>query len=136
MLSGESQGGLLKMAADQRNFQLFTYVDDNGVSWNKRGELDAARNTVDGNAAFGAHPDWGRETTRHKTRKIIYQDPTTFRTKTVLFYTAAAYAAVALGDIIAFHVEGEVATVNYNAIKKVPERQPAAAGSRQLADHA
>lgn len=124
------------MAADQKNFQLYTYVDDNGVSWNKRGELDAARNAVDGNAAFGNHPNWGRETSRHSVRKIIYQDATTFRTKKVIFYTAAAYAAVALGDIIAFHVEGEVAAVNYNAIKKVPERQPAAAGTRQLADHA
>lgn len=124
------------MAADQKNFQLYTYVDDNGVSWNKRGELDAARNAVDGNAAFGTNPNWGAETRRHSVRKIIYQDPTTFRTKRVIFYTAAAYAAVALGDIIAFHVEGEVAAVNYSAIKKVPERQPAAAGTRQLADHA
>lgn len=124
------------MAADQKNFQLFTYVDDSGVSWNKRGELDAARNAVDGNAAFGNHPNWGAETRRHSVRKIIYQDPTTFRTKRVIFYTAAAFAAVALGDIIAFHVEGEVATVDYSAIKKVAERQPAAAGTRQLADHA
>jgi len=124
------------MPADQRNFQLFTYVDDNGVSWNKRGELDAARNAVDGNAPFGNHPNWGRVTSRHKPRTIIYQDATTFRTKEVIFYTSAAYNLVALGDIIAFHVEGEVAAVNYAAIRKVPERQPAAAGTRQLADHA
>jgi hypothetical protein len=125
------------MAADQKNFQLFTYVDDNGVSWNKRGELDAARNAVDGNAAFGAHPNWGRETSRHATRKIIYVDPTTFRSKRVVFYTAAAYNAVVVGtDTLAFHVEGETATVAYTASKKVPERQPAAIGTRQLADHA
>jgi hypothetical protein len=125
------------MAADQKNFQLFTYVDDNNVSWNKRGELDAARNAVDGNSAFGAHPNWGRETRRHSVRKIRYMDPTTFRTKEVIFYTAAAYAAVVIGtDTLAFHVEGEVATVAYTATKKIPERQPQAAGSRQLADHA
>lgn len=124
------------MAADQKNFQLYTYVDDNGVSWNKRGELDAARNAVDGNAAFGNHPNWGAETRRHSVRKITYTDSTTFRSKSVIFYTAAAYAAVALGDIIAFHVEGETATVNYAASKKHPERQPAALGTRQLADHA
>jgi len=124
------------MAADQRNFQLYTYVDDAGVSWNKRGELDAARNAVDGNAAFGNHPNWGTETRRHSVRKIIYTDSTTFRTKRVIFYTNAAYAAVALGDIIAFHVEGEVAAVNYSATKKVPEHQPAAIGTRQLTDHA
>jgi len=124
------------MAADQPNFNLFTYVDDNAVSWNKRGETDTNRAAVDGNAAFGSHPNWGRETTRHSVRKIIYQDPTTFRTKRVIFYTAAAYAAVALGDIIAFHIEGNAAAVNYNAIKKVAERLPQAAASRQLADHA
>ena len=125
------------MAADQRNFQLYTYVDDNGVSWNKRGELSAPRNAVDGNAAFGNHPNWGRETRRHSVRKIRYMDPTTFRTKEVIFYTAAAYAAVVIGtDVLAEHVEGNAATVNYTATKKIPERSPAAAGTRQLADHA
>src|ERR1700687_2311064 len=104
------------MVADQKNFQLFTYVDDNGVSWNMRGEQEAARNAVDGNTAFGNHPNWGRSSQRHSPRKIIYQDVTTFRTKSVKFYTSAAYNLVALGDIIAFHVEGNVATVNYAAI--------------------
>ena len=125
------------MAADQVNFQLYTYVDDNAVSWNKRGETDAARNAVDGNAAFGAHPNWGRETHRHSVRKIVYQDPTTFRTRSVIFYTAAAFAAVAIGtDVLAFHVPGNSATVNYTATRKIPEKQPGAAAARQLADHA
>lgn len=124
------------MAATQTNFQLFTYVDDNGVSWNKRGEDGGPAAAVDGHAAFGTHPNWGRETNRHSTRKIIYRDPATFRTVKAIFYTAAAFAAVALGDIIAVTVPGEVAAVNYAAIKKVGERQPAAAGARQLADHA
>lgn len=124
------------MPAAQKNFQLYTYVDDNGVSWNKRGEEDDLRSAVDGSSAFGAHPNWGRETPRHSVRKIVYADSTTFRTKTVIFYTAAAYAAVALGDIIAFPVEAEVASVNYAARKKIPERQPGAFAARQLADHA
>jgi hypothetical protein len=125
------------MAADQKNFQLFTYVDDNGQSWNKRGEDGGPAAAVDGHAAFGAHPNWGRETRRHSVRKIIYQDPTTFRTVTAVFYTAAAYSLVAVGsDIIAVHVPGETTTVNYTAKKKVPERLPAAAAARQDADHA
>jgi hypothetical protein len=124
------------MAAAQKNFQLYTYVDDSGQSWNKRGEEDDLRSAVDGSAAFGAHPNWGRETPRHKVRKITYTDATTFRTKSVIFYTAAAYAAVVLGDIIAFPVEGEVASVNYAATKKHPESQPGAASARQLGDHA
>jgi len=125
------------MAADQKNFQLFTYVDDNGVSWNKRGELNTNRQAVDGSSAFGAHPNWGRETRRHSVRKIRYVDSTTFRSVEVIFYTAAAYNAVVLAtDTIAIHVEGNVATVAYTAAKKIAERQPQALGSRQLADHA
>lgn len=125
------------MAADQKNLTLFTYVDDGGTSWNKRGELDAVRNAVDGSTAAGANPNWGRETRRHSVRKIIYQDPTTFRTKTVIMYTAAADAAITLGtSTLAFHVEGETATVTYTAVKRIPERLPSAAASRNLIDHA
>lgn len=125
------------MPADQKNFQLYTYVDDQGVSWNKRGELDAVRNAVDGSSAFGSNPNWGTESPRHRVRKMVYQDPSTFRTKTVIMYTAAAAAAVAIGtDTLSFHVEGETAAVAYTAIAIIPEKQPRAAGSRQLADHA
>lgn len=125
------------MTADQLNYDLFTYVDNSGTSWNKRGESNTIINTVDGSAAFGTHPAWGRETPRHRTRKIIYRDPTTFRTKTVIFYTAAAAAAVAIGtDTLALHVPGETGTVSYTAYKFVPEKQPAIGAARQLIDHA
>jgi hypothetical protein len=123
------------MAADQKNFQNYKYVDDNGVSWTKRGETEAVRQAVDGNAAGAGNPTWidgPRMTARH----IIYQDSTTFRTKRVIFYTAAAYAAVALGDVIAFPVEGEATAVNYAATKKVAEKQPSRGAARQLGDHA
>ncbi len=125
------------MAADQKNFGLFTYVDESGQSWNKRGEIEAVRQAVDGSAASGTHPTWGRETRRHSTRKIIYQDATTFRTKTVIMYTAAAAAAVALGtDTISFPVEGEATAVSYKALKLVAERSPGLGAPRNLADHA
>lgn len=125
------------MAADQLNFDLFTYVDNDGVSWNKRGESNTIINTVDGSSAFGDHPAWGRETPRHRTRKVIYRDATTFRTKTVIFYTAAAFAAVALGsDVVALHVPGNTATVDYTAYRKLDEKQPSVGASRKLTDHA
>jgi len=125
------------VVAAQKNFGLFTYTDDNGVDWNKRGELDAIRNAVDGSSAFGAHPNWGRETVRHMPRTITYQDATTFRTKRVIFYTAAAYAAITVGtSTLSFMVEGETVAVVYTAVKKNPERQPSAASPRNLADHA
>jgi hypothetical protein len=125
------------MPASQRNLDLFTYTDESGQAWNKRGEEDAVRNAVDGSGAPGANPPWGRETARHSTRKIIYQDPTTFRTKTVIMYTAAASAAIVLGtDTLSFPVEGLAAAVVYTAVRRVPERQPGAGAARNLADHA
>lgn len=121
------------MARNQKNFQNFLYVDDNGVSWTKRGEDGGPGAAVDGHAAGTGAPTW-IDGPRMKTRKIVYQDPTTFRTQRVVFYTAAAYAAVALGDIIAVQVEGLATTVNYNATKKEPEKQPSRGSARQLAD--
>jgi len=125
------------MVAQQKNFQLFSYTDDNAQVWNKRGELDAIRNAVDGSTAFGAHPNWGRESRRHSARKAIYTDPTTFRTKTILVYTPTAFSALVVGTAtLSFMVEGEATAVVYTLSKKVGERQPSAQGSRQLADHA
>lgn len=127
------------MAADQKNFQLFKYVDDDGTSWNKRGEVEAVRQAVDGSAAAGAFPVWrdARSGRGYRARRIVYQDPTTFRTKNVIFYTAAAYAAVVLQtDTISFPVEGVVTAVAYTAIRKLPEHKPGVGASRMLSDHA
>lgn len=125
------------MAATSRNTALHTYVDDSGASWNKAG-LDGASNfatAVDGHAAAGAHPVW-TNTKRRVARTITYQDATTLRTYRPIFYTAASFAAVAIGDIIAVTVPGVVAAVNYSAIKKNPERTPGTGASRHDAEHA
>ncbi len=122
------------MAADQRNFENYLYVDDNGTSWTKRGEVGPAA-AVDGHATGTDDPVW-INSARMKVRTITYVDVTTFRTIRPIFYTAAAFAAVALGDIVAVHVEGETATVNYKADKKNAERQPHRGPARQLVDHA
>lgn len=123
------------MARNQKNFQLFTYVDDNGTSWNVRGEDGGAASAVDGHAAFTpSAPVWDKQTTRQHVRKIIYEDSTTHRTVSPIFYTSAAYAAVAIGDILAVQVAGLATTVNYAAKKKVPEKQASRASARQLAD--
>jgi hypothetical protein len=121
------------MARNQKNFDNFLYVDDNGVSWTKRGESGGDGAAVDGHATGTGAPTW-IDSPRMRARRIIYQDPTTFRTVTPLFYTAAAFAAVGLGDIIAVQVEGLATTVNYAAIKKVAEKQPSRGVSRKLAD--
>ncbi len=125
------------MAAEQKNFGLFTYLDDNGTSWNKRGELDAIRNAVDGSTAAGAHPAFGKETRRHRTRKAIYQDPTTFRTKTCIIYTPTAYAALTVASsTLSFKVEGNTAAVVYTLAELKPESPLTAFSPRNLADHA
>lgn len=123
------------MARNQKNFSFFTYVDDNGTSWNLRGESGGAASAVDGNtASVGTQKVWER-TKKNQPRRIMYQDSVTGRTVLPVFYTAAAYAAVALGDIIAVQVTGLATTVNYAAIRKLPEHQRGTpAFSRHLAD--
>jgi hypothetical protein len=125
------------MAADQRNFQVFTYEDDNAVTWNKRGMLNAAVNAIDGSAALTAGaPMWPARSRRFHTREAVFYDPTTFRTVRFPVYTAAAYAAIDGTTTLALHVEGNTGTVTYNLAEKIPEKQPVAKTTRQLADHA
>lgn len=124
---------LANMARNQKNFENFLYVDDNGVSWTKRGEVGGDATAVDGHANGTGAPTW-IDSARMRVRRIIYQDPTTFRTVNPIFYTAAAFAAVALGATLAVQVEGLATTVNYNAVKKVAEKQPSRGTSRKLAD--
>ena len=124
------------VAAQQRNMGLYSYTDDSAQVWNKRGETDSVRNAVDGSTAFGAHPNWGRESRRHSVRKAIYQDAATFRTKTIIVYTPTAFAALTPGtSTLSFMVEGQTVAIVYTLAKKVPERQPAASAPRQLIDH-
>lgn len=121
------------MARNQKNFDNFLYVDDNAVDWTKRGESGGAATAIDGHATGNGAPTW-IDSARMKVRRIIFQDPTTFRTVDPIFYTAAAFSAVDLGDVLAVQVEGLATTVNYAAVKKVAEKQPARGVSRKLAD--
>ncbi len=124
------------MAANQVNFQVFTYTDDNGAVWNKRGELDTAVNAIDGSTALTAGARvWPRRTRRYHTREVIFQDPTTFRTKRIVVYTAAAFAALTGASTLAVNVPGNTAAVTYNLSDKIPERQPVGKATRQLTDH-
>jgi hypothetical protein len=121
------------MARNQKNFENFKYVDDNAVEWTKRGEDGGAAAAVDGHAAGDGDPMW-IESSRMKVRRVIYQDPTTFRTISPIIYTAAAFAAISLGSTLAVQVTGLATTVNYNAVKKIAERQPSRGTTRKLAD--
>src|SRR6185312_17564668 len=99
----------LAMARNQKNFDNFLYVDDNAVDWTKRGESGGAATAVDGHATSTSAPKW-TDSGRMKARRIIYKDLTTGRVINPIFYTAAAYAAVDLGDTLAVQVEGLATT--------------------------
>lgn len=121
------------MAGNQKNFQNFLYVDDNAVHWTKRGEDGGAATGVDGHATRDGSPTW-EDTARMRVRRIIYQNAASFRTIDPIFYTPAAFAAVALGDTVTVGVAGLATAPTYVAIKKIGEKQPSRGGSRQLAD--
>jgi hypothetical protein len=121
------------MARNQKNFDNFLYTDDNAVDWTKRGESGGAATAVDGHATGTGAPTWV-DSARMRVRRVIYQDPTTFRTVDPIIFTPTAYAAIDLGDIVAVQVEGLATTVNYTAVKKLAERQPSRGVSRKLAD--
>jgi len=125
------------VAANQLNYQMFTYTDDNGQTWNKRGELDAAVNAIDGSSALTAGARvWPRRTARYHTREAVFFDPSTFRTKRIVVYTSAAFAAITGATTLNVNVPGEVAAVSYSLSEKIAEKQPVGKATRQLADHA
>jgi hypothetical protein len=101
------------MARNQKNYIYQTYVDDSGTPWNKRGEIGGAGTGIDGTAALvGTQSTW--EQKRHNTvRRCVAQDPTTGRTISFIVYTPTAFAAIALGQVIAVQVTGLATTVNY-----------------------
>lgn len=123
------------MARNQKNLSYFTYVDDNAVTWNVRGETGGAGTGVDGSTALTAGaPVWGRNTKRRHVRYVEATDPTTFRKVRFIVYTPTAFAAIAGGDAISVQVTGLATNVGYNVSAKIPEKQPIAAASRHLAD--
>jgi hypothetical protein len=123
------------MAANQRNFQTFTYVDDNATNWNKRGTQDSATNAIDGSSALTAGAPVWIDSPVKRSRKAVFQDPQTFRTVRIVVYTAAAFAALSSASTLAVNVPGETAAVTYSLAEKIPEFQRVGRTSRQLADH-
>jgi hypothetical protein len=122
------------MAQDSRNSNLFKYVDDNGMTWNARGELQTAVNALDGSSALQAGAPVWFDSGRRQTRKVIFFDPLTFRTKRVVVFTAAAFAAITGATTLAVPVPGSASTVTYNVSQKIGEKQPVAKTSKNLLD--
>lgn len=124
------------MAATQPNFATFTYVDNAGHSWNKRGLLDTAQNAIDGSTPFNAgNPTWPRKSRRYSPREAVFQDPTTLRTRTAVIYTSAAAAALTGTSTLAVAIQGEATPISYNFTGLNPERVPKVKTSGHLIDH-
>ena len=124
------------MPGVQRNFQLFDYESDDGNTYSVRGEVGGAFAAVDGHAATFAFPAYGRQTKNRHVRKVSASDPTTFRSVIGIIYTAAAFAAISPGDVIAVSVPGLATAVNYTVDGFIAEKRPRVRLGRQLPDHA
>jgi hypothetical protein len=124
--------------AQQPNLNLFTYTDEGGKVWNKRGELDPAVNAIDGSTPLTAGaPLWPPLTRRMQPRRGLFQDPVTRRTSTIIVYThAAGQALVATPPTLSRFIQGNTAAVPYTFVGLLPEKQPKIRTSINLADHA
>lgn len=127
------------MAQNSINFANFTYVDDDGISWNKRGQSGGPASGVDGHAAPGANQAWRDRGRRQRARAVVFVDDTdvtggrtpTFRTITAPIYTPTAFAAVVLNTTtVTVPVPGLATSVTYNARRKLAEKKIALGPSR------
>jgi hypothetical protein len=124
------------MAADQRNMDYFSYDSADGTTYNIRCASEWAAIAAHGLAARGSGQPRYISTGRRRPRKVTYVDLTTGRSKSGPVGTAAAFAALNEGDIQAFHVEGETATVDYTLASKTEEKVPNSVARTHLPDHA
>ena len=127
------------MTATQRNFNYSQYLSDDGTTYCLKASQEwiSAAGNPGGSAACSANPAYGRATRRRAPRKVIFREPTTFRTVTVPVFTPTAYSAIDVGSTtLAVFIPGETGSVTYTAVKKIPERIPSTVVGRQDPDHA
>lgn len=124
------------MPATQRNFNYYTYVSDDGTTYNVRASVEWAAVGAHGLAARTDGAPRLIASKSQKPRQFTYRDATTFRTISGPVGTAAAYGAAALGDDLVVFVPGLAAGVTYDLVKKSPERVPTSIVGRQDPDHA
>ena len=110
------------MPAEQKQLQWYHYVDNNGAARAIMLEKDWGDSASSGcTTVTGAEVTWGAQSRLHRTRKVIYRDPTTFRVVKYPVCTAAAYAAVP--STVQVWVPGLATQVTYNLQQKVDEKQ-------------
>lgn len=120
---------------DQPNRSWFQYTDDRARTWAIQADTTWGANADSGLAAFdSADPPFGPQSRTHHVRKVIYRDPTTFRTRVLPVGTPAAFAALpATLDAV---IHGSATAVTYNLAGTIPEKLRIASTSRHDTDHA
>jgi len=125
------------MPAVDRNWNYYTYVSDDGTTYNIRADVEWASIAAHGLAASTPGAPRLIASKQQQPRKVRYADATTGRTKLGPIGTAAAYAAIASEDTATFAVRGLAGGVVFAVVKKTPERVPVTSLSGPgLGDHA
>lgn len=115
-----------------RNFNYFSYVSDDGNTYNMRGDQLWGNAAASGGTAAGAHPAYGRQSRRRHPRKVTFRDALSFRTFTATVYTAAAYAALSIGSSTSTRfLPGAATGVVFTLVAKQPEKIPTSVVGRQ-----
>ena len=120
----------------QPNFGYYSYVSDDGTTYNLKADvewaavtehaLDARANGQPRLIASGAQ----------RPRTVVYQDLTTGRTKQGPVGTAAAFAAIDIGDTHSFAQPGSATAISMTVVRKVGEKVPGSVIQSSRADHA
>ena len=125
------------MPLNQRNRGYFSYDSDDGTSYCIPGDAEWGAAADSGGTACAGERAYGRNTTRRHVRKVVYRDPTTFRTFTGIVYTPAAYAALTIGsDTFDVTVPDTATPVTYTLVAKIPEKIMGTVIGQQVLDHA
>lgn len=124
------------MPLDQKNFDYFTYVSDDGTSYNLRVDMDwAGVVTHDLSGRVNGQPRFIASKSQ-RPRMATYVDLTTGRSRTGPIGTATAFAALTIGDTNSFAVSGSGTAVTYTLVSKVGEKIPGSVTRSHVLDHA
>lgn len=120
---------------DQRNLQWYRYTSDRGVNYSIMADKQWGDGASSGLTAFNtADAVFGPQTTQHRTRKLVYQDPSTLRTVVHPVGTAAAFAAAPA--TINVTIVGSATPVTYGLARLIAEKVRIPKTGAHLADHA
>jgi hypothetical protein len=121
---------------DQRNFDYFTYDSDDGTLYNMRVDTEWAAVAAHGFAARANGQPRYIASGQQQPRSVRYVDLTTGRSVQGPVGTAAAYAALNIGDTHSFTIRGSATAVVYTLASKRGEKVPTSVAQTHLPDHA